>query len=167
MVMNVQEEVEQKTFNIVVSTTKLTARTILNAGRTALREYILDQAENIRKTLDVKMRYQNYNRYIHLHKYCFDVSLLFYKDGNIVIKIKDQTTGANYNEVLFEYSTDEKEQERALDMVDMLVTWLVPRFVEVELTEIHTFVSKIIQYDLMNLCAMEMEEMESIEADCN
>lgn len=31
---------------------------------------ILDQAENIRKTLDVKMRYQNYNRYIHLHKYC-------------------------------------------------------------------------------------------------
>ena len=26
-----QEEVEQKTFNIVVSTTKLTARTILNA----------------------------------------------------------------------------------------------------------------------------------------
>ena len=128
---------------------------------------ILDQAENIRKTLDVKMRYQNYNRYIHLHKYWFDVSLLFYKDGNIVIKIKDQTTGANYNEVLFEYSTDEKEQERALDMVDMLVTWLVPRFVEVELTEIHTFVSKIIQYDLMNLCAMEMEEMESIEADCN
>ena len=128
---------------------------------------ILDQAENIRKTLDGKMRYQNYNRYIHLHKYCFDVSLLFYKDGNIVIKIKDQTTGANYNEVLFEYSTDEKEQERALDMVDMLVTWLVPRFVEVELTEIHTFVSKIIQYDLMNLCAMEMEEMESIEADCN
>ncbi len=128
---------------------------------------ILDQAENIRKTLDVKMRYQNYNRYIHLHKYCFDVSLLFYKDGNIVIKIKDQTTGANYNEVLFEYSTDEKEQERALDMVDMLVTWLVPRFVEVELTEIHTFVSKIIQYDLMNLCAMEMEEMESIEVDCN
>ena len=128
---------------------------------------ILDQAENIRKTLDVKMRYQNNNRYIHLHKYCFDVSLLFYKDGNIVIKIKDQTTGANYNEVLFEYSTDEKEQERALDMVDMLVTWLVPRFVEVELTEIHTFVSKIIQYDLMNLCAMEMEEMESIEADCN
>ena len=128
---------------------------------------ILDQAENIRKPLDVKMRYQNYNRYIHLHKYCFDVSLLFYKDGNIVIKIKDQTTGANYNEVLFEYSTDEKEQERALDMVDMLVTWLVPRFVEVELTEIHTFVSKIIQYDLMNLCAMEMEEMESIEADCN
>ena len=37
--MNMQEEVEQKTFNIVVSTTKLTARTILNAGRIALREY--------------------------------------------------------------------------------------------------------------------------------
>ena len=128
---------------------------------------ILEQAENIRKTLDVKMHYQNYNRYIHLHKYCFDVSLLFYKDGNIVIKIKDQTTGANYNEVLFEYSADEKEQERALDMVDMLVTWLVPRFVEVELPEIHTFVSKIIRYDLMNLCAMEMEEMESLEADNN
>ena len=128
---------------------------------------ILEQAENIRKTLDVKLHYQNYNRYIHLHKYCFDVSLLFYKDGNIVIKIKDQTTGANYNEVLFEYSADEKEQERALDMVDMLVTWLVPRFVEVELTEIHTFVSKIIRYDLMNLCAMEMEEMESLEADNN
>ena len=128
---------------------------------------ILEQAENIRKTLDVKMHYQNYNRYIHLHKYCFDVSLLFYKDGNIVIKIKDQTTGANYNEVLFEYSADEKEQERALDMVDMLVIWLVPRFVEVELTEIHTFVSKIIRYDLMNLCAMEMEEMENLEADNN
>ena len=37
--MNVQEEVEQKTFNIVVSTTKLTARTVLNAGRTALQQY--------------------------------------------------------------------------------------------------------------------------------
>jgi hypothetical protein len=39
MVMNVQEEVEQKTFNIVVSTTKLTARTVLNAGRTALQQF--------------------------------------------------------------------------------------------------------------------------------
>lgn len=60
-----------------------------------------------------------------------------------------------------------RKLKRKAKMVDMLVTWLVPRFVEVELTEIHTFVSKIIQYDLMNLCAMEMEEMESIEADCN
>ena len=33
-----QEEVEQKTFNIVVSTTKLTARTILNAGRAAIQQ---------------------------------------------------------------------------------------------------------------------------------
>ena len=33
-----QEEVEQKTFNIVVSTTKLTARTILNAGKTAIQQ---------------------------------------------------------------------------------------------------------------------------------
>ena len=39
MAVKLQEEVEQKTFNIVVSTTKLTARTILNAGRTALQQY--------------------------------------------------------------------------------------------------------------------------------
>ena len=39
MVVKLQEEVEQKTFNIVVSTTKLTARTVLNAGRTALQQY--------------------------------------------------------------------------------------------------------------------------------
>ena len=33
-----QEEVEQKIFNIVVSTTKLTARTILNAGKAAIQQ---------------------------------------------------------------------------------------------------------------------------------
>ena len=33
-----QEEVEQETFNIVVSTTKLTARTILNAGKAAIQQ---------------------------------------------------------------------------------------------------------------------------------
>ena len=33
-----QEEVEQKTFNIVVSTTKVTARTILNAGKAAIQQ---------------------------------------------------------------------------------------------------------------------------------
>ena len=33
-----QEEVEQKTFNIVVSTTKLTARTILNAGKATIQQ---------------------------------------------------------------------------------------------------------------------------------
>ena len=33
-----QEEVEQKAFNIVVSTTKLTARTILNAGKAAIQQ---------------------------------------------------------------------------------------------------------------------------------
>ena len=33
-----QEEVEQKTFNIVVSTTKLTARTVLNAGKAAIQQ---------------------------------------------------------------------------------------------------------------------------------
>ena len=33
-----QDEVEQKTFNIVVSTTKLTARTILNAGKAAIQQ---------------------------------------------------------------------------------------------------------------------------------
>lgn len=35
---------------------------------------ILDQAENIRKTLDVKMRYQNYNRYI----ICTNTALTFH-----------------------------------------------------------------------------------------
>ena len=40
-----QEEVEQKTFNIVVSTTKLTARTILNAGRTAIQQYQAKMAD--------------------------------------------------------------------------------------------------------------------------
>ena len=39
MVMNVQEEVEQKTFNLMVSTTKLTSRKILEAGRAALKHY--------------------------------------------------------------------------------------------------------------------------------
>ena len=39
MVVKLQEEVEQKTFNIMISTTKLSARTILNAGRTALQQY--------------------------------------------------------------------------------------------------------------------------------
>ena len=34
-----QEEIEQKSFNLMISTTKLTARTILNAGRTALQQY--------------------------------------------------------------------------------------------------------------------------------
>ncbi len=38
MVVKLQEEVEQKTFNIVVSTTKLTARTILNAGKAAIQQ---------------------------------------------------------------------------------------------------------------------------------
>ena len=33
-----QEEVEQKTFNIVVSTPNLTARTILNAGKAAIQQ---------------------------------------------------------------------------------------------------------------------------------
>ena len=33
-----QEEVEQKTFNTVVSTTKLTARTILNAGKAVIQQ---------------------------------------------------------------------------------------------------------------------------------
>ena len=33
-----QDEVVQKTFNIVVSTTKLTARTILNAGKAAIQQ---------------------------------------------------------------------------------------------------------------------------------
>ena len=37
--MNVQEEVEQKTFNLMVSTTKLTSRKILEAGRSALKHY--------------------------------------------------------------------------------------------------------------------------------
>ena len=38
MVVKLQEDVEQKTFNIVVSTTKLTARTILNAGKAAIQQ---------------------------------------------------------------------------------------------------------------------------------
>ena len=39
-----QEEVEQKTFNIVVSTTKLTARTILNAGKAAIQQQLAKMA---------------------------------------------------------------------------------------------------------------------------
>ena len=37
--MNVQEEIEQKTFNIMISTTKLSARTVLRAVKAAFRLY--------------------------------------------------------------------------------------------------------------------------------
>ena len=34
-----QEEIEQKSFNLMISTTKLTARTVLNAVKAAIRLY--------------------------------------------------------------------------------------------------------------------------------
>lgn len=34
-----QEEIEQKSFNIMISTTKLSARTVLNAVKAAIRLY--------------------------------------------------------------------------------------------------------------------------------
>ena len=39
MVVKLQEEVEQKTFNIMISTTKLSARTVLRAVKAAFRLY--------------------------------------------------------------------------------------------------------------------------------
>ena len=39
MVVKLQEEIEQKTFNIMISTTKLSARTVLRAVKAAFRLY--------------------------------------------------------------------------------------------------------------------------------
>ena len=41
-----QEEIEQKTFNIMISTTKLSARTVLRAVKAALRLYQSKASQN-------------------------------------------------------------------------------------------------------------------------
>jgi len=48
--MAVQEEIEQKSFNIMISTTKLSARTVLRAVKAAFRLYGLIFAACGRRT---------------------------------------------------------------------------------------------------------------------
>ena len=57
-----QEEIEQKTFNIMISTTKLSARTVLRAVKAAIRLY-LDLKELRRMAYLLQMCSNNLNQY--------------------------------------------------------------------------------------------------------
>ena len=54
--MAVQEEIEQKSFNLMISTTKLSARTVLRAIKAALRLY---QSKASQRNVEERLQAEN------------------------------------------------------------------------------------------------------------
>ena len=95
-----------------------------------------------RKSVKINIAHMNCNRYIHFNIYCRSLSLLFYQDGNVEI-VTTEFCHSDHREMLFTYTEDEAAQEKFLDQLRELLSWLIPEFVDEVDADFHTFMDYV------------------------
>lgn len=90
----------------------------------------------------ITISHKNGNRYIRLNKYGMSMALLFYRDGNADIVLKE-CFHADYKEQIFQYTEDSSEQDRFIDRLTDILSWLFIQFVDEYGVDFHTFMDFI------------------------
>lgn len=100
------------------------------------------QAMGIRKSAQIRLTHKNYNRYIRFHSYGADINLLIYSDGNVAVELTEAIHG-KHTEQLFEYSSDEKEQEAFWAKLEEMMPWLINLYLDRAVMDFHSYMDYV------------------------
>lgn len=85
--------------------------------------------QKTRKTFNIKITLQNSNRYFHFPAYGRSIKILIYKDGNIVLELKE-ICHDDFRVPLFIFAPDESAQADFLEHFKKILSWLFPLIID-------------------------------------
>ena len=103
---------------------------------------IPEQTKGVRKSVQIRLTHQNYNRYIRYHNYGKDINFQLYGDGNVAIEL-DEVFHNKHNEQLFEYSEDAEKQKAFWKELSELVPCLIKVFIDQEVMDFHSYMDYV------------------------
>lgn len=103
---------------------------------------IPEQTVMLRKNVQIRLTHQSYNRYICFHKYDKDMNIQIFGDGNVGI-VLNSISHNEYKEQLFEYSSEDEQQETFLVELKELVSRLLLLFIDQDFCDFHTYMGHV------------------------
>ncbi len=103
---------------------------------------IPEQTKGVRKSVQIRLTHQNYNRYIRFHNYGKDINFQLYGDGNVAVEL-DEACHNKHTEQLFEYSENAEKQEVFWSELSEMVSWLIKVFIDQEVMDFHSYMDYV------------------------
>lgn len=100
------------------------------------------QAKGVRKSVQIRLTHQNYNRYIRFHNYGMDINFLIYGDGNVAVELTE-ALHSKHAEQLFEYSPEEKEQKAFWAKLAEMLPWLLNLYLDQDVMDFHSYMDYV------------------------
>lgn len=122
-----QKEMEKQNLRSFTQRTFETVMEMIPAG-----------TEQLRSKIQVKITFQNWNRYVRFSSYGQYCNIQIFTNGNIVLELYEALHN-KYVKQLFEFSYDEKAQEEFLSHFREILSWLIPVFAEMTGYDFHTY----------------------------
>ena len=103
---------------------------------------VAENTADIRSKVEFRVTQYNYNRYIRFHAYGKDLAILIYKDGKVVLELKEISHN-DYVEQLFDYAEEAANQEVFLEKLKEKFSWLIRIFIGKEVLNFHNYMDYI------------------------
>lgn len=122
-----QKEMEKQNLRSFTQRTFETVMEMIPAG-----------TEQLRSKVQVKITFQNWNRYVRFSSYGQYCNIQIFTNGNIALELYEALHN-KYEKQLFEFSLDEKAQDEFLIHFRKILSWLIPVFAEMTGYDFHTY----------------------------
>lgn len=103
---------------------------------------IPEQTVMLRKNVQIRLTHQSYNRYIRFHNYGMDMNIQIFGDGNVVIELSEALHN-KHKEQLFEYVTENEQQEVFLENLKTLLSSLISVFTDQAVLDFHSYMDYV------------------------
>ena len=115
------------------------------------------QTQDGREKLKVQLTHTNYNRYIKFTVYGKSLNIQIFGDGNVTVELEEFCHN-KYTEVLFEYSSNKKEQEDFLHRLEGIAAMLIKEFRDGGVLDWHSYMDYV--WDVQNVDAAWQKMMK-------
>lgn len=103
---------------------------------------VAEHTADIRSKVEFRVTQYNYNRYIRFHVYGKDLAILVYKDGKVVLELKE-IFHSDYTEQLFDYAEEADNQEAFFEKLREMMSWLIRVFLNKDVLDFHAYMDYI------------------------
>lgn len=118
---------------------------------------IAEQTEDVRSKVEIRIIQQNFNRYIRFHRYGQDMAIKIFRDGKVVLELKE-ALHSDHEEQLFDYSVEAEDQAAFLDRLKDMLSWLIRVYLGMDVLDYHSYMDYVSATDNAEAAYRKMHE---------
>ncbi len=100
------------------------------------------QTASLRKKIEMRVVFENYNRYIRFLSYGHDLNVQIFHDGNVALELREPLHN-DYNKQIFEYVDDIEEQGEFLHNLENIMSFLITLVTEQGFMDWHSYMDYV------------------------